>query len=353
MKTLLFLTLALYSLNSSAQLFRLRTISYGGIPANQQAAFEQVLRDAETQINQDFPSTQDPNRLMEGMANSSVMAGKGIGNDYASNMDVFLVGAGVGVGADLEKDKQTNSDLSGAGLQGGVVVGTNLGWMDTKKILGLETNKLAVYANFLGYNLNRKLGDNNKDTIDAKLSSYGLHVRYNWIGGSGTKLFGWGGIKIHTGFEYNTTKLTFQTNISEVISETIGGQTVSGTINGRPSATIDVATQSIPLEISTDIQFLYFFSLYTGLGIDFNSGKAKGGASLNADPTTLTYSGGGGNPTVQAEANIDGSGSASPLLTRAFAGVQLNLPYLRIFVQGDKAFGNELIAATAGVRIVY
>lgn len=361
MKKLLLLAatalLGLYSTDSSAQLFRLRTVSYGGLTAPEQAIFEAALRKAETEINKDFPSTQDPKRLMQGMANSSVMAGKGIGSDYASNMDVFLLGAGVGVGADLEKDKETDSDLSGAGIQGGIILGTSLAWMDTEKILGLETNKLSVYVNYLGYNLDQKMGDEDKDSIEANLKSFGVHFRYNWVNGAGNKLFGWGGIKVHTGYEYNSTKLAFSSSISEDINEDLGGQTASGTITGKPKATIDVATQSIPVEISTDVQLFYILSLYTGLGVDFNFGKAKGAGDLNASPTSVNYSGNGGdpnnNPTVQAEANIDGSGSVDSVLTRGFAGVQVNLPFIRIFGQVDKAFGNDLIGATAGVRLVF
>lgn len=345
--------LGLYSTDSSAQLFRLSITNSGGLNASEIAVLEQALREAETEINKDFPSTQDPKRMMQGMANSSVMAGKGIGSDYASNMDVILIGAGVGVGADLEKDKETDSDLSGFGVQGGLILGTNLGWMDTEKILGLETNKLNVYVNYLGYKLDRKMGDADEQNLEADLQSIGFHVRYDWIKGNGSKLFGWGGVKVHTGYEYNTTKLTFGSTLSEEINEDVGGgQTVSGTIIGRPAATIDVATQSIPLEISTDIQFLYLLSLYTGLGVDFNFGKAKGDGSLNADPTTLNYSG-GADPTVQADANIDGTGNVTSVLTRGFVGVQVNLPFIRIFVQADKAFGNDLVGATAGLRLVY
>lgn len=67
---------------------------------------------------------------MEGMADSSAIAGKGIGSDYASGMQVMLIGAGVGVGADLEKDKTTNSDLSGIGAQPAIILGAILAlWM--------------------------------------------------------------------------------------------------------------------------------------------------------------------------------------------------------------------------------
>lgn len=348
------LGLGLYSTESSAQLFKLRTTSYGSVPGAQQAAWDSALSDIEADINKDFPSSNTPNRLMKGMANSTVMAGKGIGSDYASRMEVALLGAGVGIGADMEKDKSTDSDISGVGVQGGVIIGTNLSWMDSEKILGLYTDRLNVYANYLGYNVDRELGDKG-DKLNAKLMSFGVHASYDLVLPKGSSLLRWGGVKIHTGYEYNSTKLKFSTSITEEISEDVGGATVTGDLNAKPSAKIDATTHSIPIEASTNVQLLYFLSLYTGIGVDINFGNAKGAGSLGADETELEYNSGGpgSGPTVQAEANVDSSGNANSFLYRAFAGVQINIPFVNIFVQADKAIGTELVAATAGVRFVY
>ena len=353
-KKLALLTLAtLLSLPAQAQLFRIKVTDYDGLEGSPalQAAFDAEIAKAEAEINKDFPSG-NTKRLMEGMADSSAIAGKGIGSDYASGMEVFLIGAGVGVGADLEKDKQTDSDLSGVGVSPGIIIGANLGFMDAQKILGLETSKLNVYLSGMSYSLDRKMGDGDKDQIEADLTSFGLHVSYDWVKGSGSKLFGWGGVKLHTGYEYNSSKFSFTSTINEQISAESGGQTVSGTINGKPNAQIEVTTHSVPIEISSSVQFLYILSMYGGFGVDFNFGEAKGSGSLNADPTTLSSSV-GANPVVQAEANIDGSGKVTPMWGRAFLGLQINLPYTRIFVQADKPVGNEVIGATAGLRFVY
>jgi hypothetical protein len=166
-------------------------------------------------------------------------------------------------------------------------------------------------------------------------------------------------VKVHTGFEYNSTKLKFTSDLNQTINETVssGGTsgTVTGTLTGKPSATIDANTQSIPLEVSTNVQLLYFLSLYTGLGVDMNFGKAKAAGALNANPSQLQVGAGGpgSGPTVQAEANISGSGNVDSFLTRAFVGAQINLPYTNIFVQADKSLGNDLIGASAGLRFVY
>lgn len=343
----------LLSLPTHAQIFRIKVTDYGDLDLAPtiQAAFDAEIAKAQADINKDLPSG-DTQRLMQGMADSSVAAGKGVGSDYASGMEVMLIGAGVGVGADLEKDKASDSDLSGVGVQAGVILGLNLGVMDAQTILGLDTDKLNVFLSGMSYNLDRKMGKDDRDEINAKLTSLGIHFSYDWIKASPSKLFGWGGVKFHTGYEYSSAKYSFTSTINEEISASASGQTVTGTITGRPNAQIEVTTHSIPVEVSTSLRFLYLFSLYGGLGADFNMGEAKGSGSLNADPTTLNYSG-GADPTVQAEANIDGKGKVTSLWGRAFAGVQLNLPYTRIFVQANKVFGNEVVGATAGLRFVY
>ncbi len=352
--------IGLYASPASAQLFRLRVTSYGSADTTFQNFVDSEILKIQNDLNKDFPSAP-PERMMEGMANSSVMAGKGIGSDHASNMDVFLIGAGVGVGADLAKDKTTESDLSGIGIAPGLVVGLNLGFLDTQRILGMDTNRLNVYVNYMGYNhtqpLNDKEGEESEVILDMK--SFGVHFRYDWIQGNGSKLLGWGGVKLNFGYEYNKTALTFNSSInSEIDDETSdNGEVLGGTITGSPSASIVSSTQSIPIELSTSVQLLYVLSLYTGLGADYNMGQAKGKGSINGDASTINCTGGacggGASVTVVPEANIDAKGNVLPILTRGFVGVQVNLPFLRIFVQADKAFGNDLVGATAGVRIVY
>jgi hypothetical protein len=356
-KKLTLLTLALgLSTVSHAQIFKLNADVSALPPALQSAALEAIQK-IENDLNKDLPSAP-PKRLMEGMADSSAISGKGIGSDYASGMQVLMVGVGAGVGADLEKDKTTDSDLSGVGVQPALVIGANLGFLDAQKILGLDTSKLNVYLSGMSYNLERKLGKEDKDEISAKLTSLGVHFSYDWIKGNNSKLFGWGGVKIHTGYEYSSSKYRFTTRINETVNSDVGsGATIDGSLTGTPEASIDVTTHSIPIEISSSVQFLYLFSLYGGLGADFNMGEAKGSGAINAQQSTLTCNGGPCNgtqtATVAPTANIDGKGKVTPFWARAFLGVQINLPYTRIFVQADKPFGNEVVGATAGLRFVY
>lgn len=366
MKNRLLLTLAtlLFAAPTYAQIFKLNLdLSSCGLPGNAcadiQTAIAPEIANIEADINEGLPGG-DTDRFMQGMANSSVMAGKGIGSDYASYMDVFLIGGGVGIGADLEKSKNPESDISGIGVAPGVIVGLNLGVLPIRTIFGLEANRLNLYVNYMSYSKNQTF-DNSDASID--MMALGTHIRYDWIRPRGNKLFGWGGVKIHTGYEYNKTNLAFATTLNESTGPIdYGAGNVSSTITGTPEATIKVSTHSIPLELSTDVRFLYFLSLYTGLGLDFNFGQAKGDGALNASSSPVCSDAGPASGdctsgtqvgTISPTANIDGSGSVNSFLSRGFLGLQFNLPFLRIFVQADKAFGNDLVGATAGLRIAY
>lgn len=365
MKKLLFTLIALsvgfFATDSSAQIFTLKVTDYGAGAGN--ATFEnfvnQEILKIQTEINEDLPSAP-PQRLMEGMANASVMAGKGMASDYASNMTVMLIGAGVGAGADLAKDKTTDSDISGVGVAPGVVVGMNLGFMDAEKFLGMDTNRLNLYLNFMTYKHEQQISEDPGKESDAQLgmTALGFRMRYDWIQGKGSKLLGWGGVKFHFGYEYNKTDITFNSKINETVNETSSnGEVISGTITGDPRANILVNTHSIPLELSTDVQLLYILSLYVGVGADYSWGQAKGDGSLNAPNSSINCTGGacGGGTTVQVQpdANIDATGKTTAFLYRGFGGVQINLPYLRIFAQVNKPIGNDLVGANVGLRFVY
>lgn len=361
---------ALYSTASSAQIFSIKALNYGGLnPSDPGYMTIKTLVDTELQkiqdeINDGLPSAP-PERLMEGMANSSVFAGKGIGTDYASNMKVMLLGVGAGVGADLAKSESVEDGkktISGVGVAPGLIIGANLGFMDTARILGMDTNRLNVFFNFASYNHKQQISKKVGEESDAKLDmmAFGTNVRYDWIKGNGNKLLGWGGIKFNFGYQYNKTNVMFNSNLSKDVNETTGsGETVQGTVSGSPQAIINIATHSIPISLSTDIQLLYILSLYTGVGADYSWGQARGKGSLNAEQSTLNCSGGvtacatPRDIDVQAAANIDSTGKVNPLGFRGFAGVQINLPFIRIFGQVDKSLGSELVGATAGLRFVY
>ena len=337
---------------AQAQIFNLELVSSSAGGAVE-AAFRSEIQRVENEINADLP-TGDPKRLMEGMANSQAASAKGLATDYISHFDKVLIGAGIGLGADLEENKEADSDLSGIGVTGGLQLGLNMSMFADKSFLGLDPSKTTVMMNFFSYSLDRDFDDN---SAEIDMLSFGFSGTYKWIDGNGSRLFGWDGVRLHTGYQYTKADITFNGKINEDVNETTAGATITGTIIGNPSATINTATHSVPLEISSGVNFLWIMSFYGGVGTDFNMGSAKGKGDLNADNSNLNCTGGvcGGGETavVSTTANIDDKANVNPFFLRGFAGFQVNLPYIRLYAQGNKVFGTEVYSLATGLRLAF
>jgi hypothetical protein len=347
MKKLLLACALLVPTLSHAQIFSVTRTSNEGVL---NAAIDEALLSVQADVNADLPSAR-PDRLMEGMADSQAAASKGLATDYISHFDTFMVGAGIGLGADLEEDKELDSDLSGAGVVGGLQLGVNMSLFADKTFLGLDPKKTTLMLNFFKYDLERDFDEN---SLRADLLSFGFMGSYRWIEQSGTRLFGWDGVRIHTGYQYSRNDLTINSVINETVNETVSGSTVTGTLTASPEATIETSSHSIPVEISSGVNFLWVLSFYGGLGTDFNMGDTKGKGNLNADTTNLSYTGGGdGSVAVETTADIDEQGKVRPLFLRGFAGFQVNLPYVRLYAHGNKVFGTEVYSLATGLRLAF
>lgn len=348
-KLLLLSTLTLLPTLASAQIFRIERVSNNGA-AN--AAIDAELVNIQARLNQDLPSG-DRDRLMEGMANSQAASGKGLATDYISHFDTFAVGVGVGLAADLREDKDTESDLSGIGVSAGLNFGINIGAITDNEILWMDPKKLTLMVNFFKYNIDQKFDDS---SVEADTLSFGFMGTYKWKDGNGSRMFGWDGVRLHAGYQYSKNSYGFSSTFNETIDENIGGPAgdLQGNILANPSAGIDVTSHSIPLEISSGINFLYILSFYGGVGTDINFGSAEGRGNLNAEDSTLTCTGAcGGNVIVRVSGDLDNNGSVKPLFLRGFAGFQVNLPYARVYVHANKIFGTEVYSVATGLRLAF
>ena len=359
--SILFFLILLIPNESRAQIFTVDIIDYGGIDSSPllKNVLDNKVQEFEDQVNTALPSA-GPKRIMQGMANTSAIAGKGIGTDYASYMTKYMIAFTGRAAFDLEHEKNTDSDVSGVGGATGFTLGTKAKNMNIQEFAGLDTDRLSLYGNFmyLGHEFELLNNGGVEAELRVGLLNIGTHLRYDWIDGSGDPWWGWGGVKLHWGLEYNRSKLMFQNTIDHVFSASDGQDNINGRITGKPKYEIIATTYSIPLEISSDVRFLNIFTLYGGVGADINYGKAEGKGQLDGDVTPLICTGsgvcGGGNIVkVQVRANLDADGRVSPFYLRGFTGLQINLPHVQLFGQFDKAYGTEIIALTAGIRYVY
>lgn len=360
MKRYLILFLTFASLNASAQLFRAEVTDYAGLdsfPAVK-SFIDQAVKNFQDDINEKIPSGS-PHRVMRGMGNASILSGKPATSDYSSHMEKYMFGVALGGGLDRERPTGTNSDYSGVGVTPSGVIGANAHNLGIRKFANLDTKKLNLYVNYMKYgryeSLDPWIGMDSEVGINTQ--TIGFRMNYEWLEAKQYKHFDWGGVRLGWGYTYNESQFNFEhdLNLDFNISE---DQNLRGRVQGRPKYRVDVFTNTIPLEISTDITVQKVFTFFGGFGADLNYGVAKGKAKGDTviTPVVCTDSGAfcGGGRTLQMQ--VQGTASANsavdPLTARVFMGAQVNLPYVQIYGQVHKPFGNELLGLGVGIRFV-
>jgi hypothetical protein len=359
---LLFLFILSFSINLRAQIFQVEVTDYGGLDSigPLKNFIDSELFKFQNKVNEEIPNGS-PSRIMKGMANTSVLASSGANSDYSSNLEVYIIGISMSTAADLDRASGTKSDVSGVGVAPSMLVGANLDRIGVKKFAGLDTKRLNAYVNFMNFgydkNLTSLLGYDSDATISS--STIGFKFQYLWKPGKEYRHATWGGIKLHWGYQYNQSNFTFERELDEVLDFNNGSQNFKGRIAGRPKFKVDVITNSIPLEISTDIRVFKILSFFGGAGVNFNLGKAKGSgkADIDATPVVCTDSGvvcGGGRVIqMQVKAAANTESRVDPVTARAFLGTQINLPHFQLYGQLDNSLGTQIYGASAGIRFVH
>lgn len=332
-----------------AQIVDLRVRDYGwigSIPVVRDI-FDDYLEQVEFDLNQTQP-IEDPNRLMTGTANSTALSSRGIGADYATDYKRFIIGASVGAAADMEKDVGLKDNISGVGASAGIMFGYHL------------SDRWNLYANVGGLSRSHTFNGILDTDLDADITTVnlGTHAQYTIFERVGDDWLGWGGLRVTLGYEYNDNKLVLENFLNEEINLDTGAGVIQGRLKGFPKYEVNTRTHSIPLELSSNVTFLKIFNLYAGVGADYNFGKAEGGgdAKANAFSPLACVSGACTNldlPEIEAVGNLDAEENVEAFFFRGFAGLQLDLPYVKIYGQVNKTFGDKLTGAAAGIRLAF
>lgn len=346
----MFLSFVIFVLPAQSQVIKLRVSDYGWLDSFPilKPILDDYVASEEVKLNNDQP-IKNPQRLMQGIANSTAMSSRGVGTDYVTTMNDFLIGFSLGAGADLEKDVALKDLESGLGGAAGLVIG--------KKI----DDRLNVYANMGGLSHSHTFDGIADTDLKAEISTFniGIHARYDLVPGSGNDWFGWGGVKTHFGYEYNYNELTFENELNEDLEVDLGaGTVIQGRLKGKPRYSVTTKTHSFPLGVSSDVRFLKIFSLFGGVGGDVNFGKAKGEGDVKASvfsPLTCT-SGICTNlnlPEVEATGNIDAEEKVDLLAFRAFGGLQMNISHFSIYGMVNKQIGTDLLGIALGAKLAF
>ncbi|MFN8370441.1 MAG: hypothetical protein U0T83_07430 [Bacteriovoracaceae bacterium] len=344
-------------------------------PAALQTELNTVFNDVETQVNTLLPNTgSDTNNYAKGMADSGVMAAKGLGVDYATHPDLVILGAGVGVAGDLGGSSLSNvmngtvksTQIRGVGIQASLMAGVNLGYFTDAELGPIHLNKLKVFTNFLTKDLPSSGG------LKGDMTDFGLHFQYDFFEEVSLPwgFIKWHGLQLTTGFEYSALDVKFTKAIDKTTSKTVDvssvtsvtGQTATATarFNGTANVGADTSVKSIPIEISTSARILYVLTPFVGLGGDFNFGSAKTTANISG-PVTITDSLGvfstANNTNVSATASLplDSRGTIKPdtFSARWFGGLQINIFLVKIYAQVNQSLTNDTLGVNAGLRLAW
>lgn len=334
-----------------------------GADAAVQTAIDDAFNDVENQVNSELPDTSGGVQYTDAMANAAVISGKGLGVDYASDMELFMVGARVGVGLDVGNNTfsdVTSGDLdaeqiSGFGAGVALAGGLNLGmfdWSEEDPEAWFKWSNMNLFFNIFKY-------DYNKDDITAETTTFGIHLQYKLIEATTyiPFVFTWTGVQITTGYEYSNLNVGVAKSLTESYTDSVaisglGSRDVSASFTGDAGITVDVTTHSIPIEVSTGMQLLYFLTMYGGLGTDISFGSASAVATISGT-VDATVSGGVGNAGGTADFDLGVDGGPDAFLFRSFVGLQLNAWIAKINVQLDKGFTNDTYGLKAGLSLVW
>lgn len=344
MKNLLFLALLIPAIGSAVQLDVTVTNCPGGLTTAQCESLADEIR------NYDEIPDVDLDTYAEGISDSTAFASKGQGSDYSDNFSLFAVSVsgGAAVKGDVDEMGDNPEAAEGFGVAASLRVGLNLDLLPIDKIGPVEFKNLDVFASFFSYSLDQ---DMDETSIKGDISSMGIYARYKLIEPVSIVpgyLVEWGGLHLHTGFSMNKMKIDVAQDLE---SQTVEDGSLSATFdNGYANFAIDSSASFIPVELSTYVRLGYVFTFFAGAGFDYNISETD--VDILADGE-VSGTGTASGFTADVSANDSAAGEGMATNFRAFGGLQFNIPFVRVYAQVNKALGEDLIGASAGVKVAF
>lgn len=327
------------------------------------------------QLDQVFHSleTQYLNEILKDMSDASVMAGVHLSPSGVVNLREFTIGTQIVAGA--TEQRKLNVYVPDYGLledmpSGGfavvprIFIGFNVGYMfsgephDWSSTSPFSLHRFDFYVSGLNMSLSdmKEFAKPKKDEDYGGFSkSIGGELRYHLMEGGdrGAFWFAFTGMSLGVGYNRVEQKLEYTRANSKVNVKAGSGTTIIW--NAEDRITYSSKMDVFPVSIRTGFQFLYLFRLSLGGGVAWAKGssnlelKRYGRAYADNDYAALL---GVTLPDSYLDLTMKGAGGPSRP-TQAFAslGLELNIPFLKIFV--DAAGNKEVYSASAGVRMVF
>jgi hypothetical protein len=273
---------------------------------------------------------------------------RGLGVDYGTTIDLIEVGIAANVAVNgnkaLSESDARTQELSGVATNITAMAGLNLGFLGLRPV--------TLFGNFFTQKGSYR-------EFAAQLDNYGAHLQLKFLASRKESLWTafvrWGGIAITTGFDRARMRLSLEKNFSRVIPIAAGGQDVARVaVDAQGSFALESRSWSVPLEVTTNLRFLYVLSAYGGVGYDFQLG---GGSDMNVDLS------GRMSGTVNGQSGAIDLGAAQVVATehadpsvgqfRGILGVQANFWLLKIFTQLNVVPDPFVASVALGARLAW
>lgn len=308
--------------------------------------------DIKTEIDKllgDSPS--DLEKLNGYLANTGVVMSRGLGVDYANtDFKYFMLGFSVATAVTPGNDlKKTIEDLknfkSGSkkisaiapGTMGAVTLGLDMHYVPVDILKDFKFYINAFHLNEKAFS--SMMGPDSN--VKFAMTSFGLHFLYPIIKPISFKskhLFQWGGVNVSGGLDYASNKIfVSHTNTIQVNDR-------NADLNAKAELVNSVFT--LPIEVSTNVRLLHFLSIFTGLGTDFNFGKAYVKANGTVSETST-------NSVYDLDVSFGKNGRPHFMSFRAFTGIELNLYVLHILSKIEYSVFSKSLSAQVGFSFGY
>ena len=281
----------------------------------------------------------DQQEFLDAMAEAAALSTRGMGVDYASNVERVVFGVSVGSavnssGVTLSRQGRELPD-GGFSFQLAAMAGINLG-------MGREE---GFFSRVRLYGSGMALGTGG-ESFSGSLYNYAAHLQFQLVRPQVGAAAEWGGLALTSGSEVAGYALSLSQPLP--ISTAISGQDIAWEATGTYD--VDAATSSIPLELSTNVRIL-LVTLYGGGGVDWNQGGATSVIGLSG-PLNVDDQSGSAVELGSASVSYGGRGLADAFVPRAFVGAQLDI--LAIKVYGHLNAGlNGSFGGHTGLRLAF
>jgi hypothetical protein len=322
------------------------------------AALNRAADQIQSTINNGFLSESSRQTFDNGLAAANASNVSSLIMDRGDTPSIFTIGVGGQIAAYYQGSLShittaaTNS-LPSVGVTGqaNLMLGLRASALRIKRIGFLDPSRLMLYLN--GFRFSTNVGN-----TSANVSGLGLNAQYlvieprrlGWI-------VGWGGISAGLGANYSSNSISYTASLNQTGTGSADGQSV--TVNTQLDYNIGAKSTnvSIPLELSSYVSFLYVFTVYGGIAVDFNAGSSQLTGSATG-PVTATYS--GTIPGVSnlfsgtASLNLDDQIVGTPSLTvlRTFVGLELNASILKLSAE-YVSLSNGAMSLAGLVRVAF